>query len=116
MFEPGSATGTIDVSTSSEDVRRVSAMADGMTGSEILRIAGEVRALTEAGKKVCNLTVGDFSPAEFRIPTFLEHEITEALKTRREQLLRSAYVTALRTDARIANQAAKRVVEANGKV
>ena len=63
MFEPGSATGTIDVSTGSEDVRRVSAMADGMTGSEILRIAGEVRALTEAGKRVCNLTVGDFSPA-----------------------------------------------------
>ena len=80
MFQPASATGTIDVSTGSEDVRRVSAMADGMTGSEILRIAGEVRALTEAGKKVCNLTVGDFSPAEFRIPKFLEHEITEALK------------------------------------
>ncbi len=29
---------------------------------------------------MCNLTVGDFSPAEFRIPKFLENEIAEALR------------------------------------
>lgn len=46
----------------------------------------------------------------------VKDQITEALKARREQLLRSAYLTALRTDARITNHAAKRVVEANGKV
>jgi len=64
MFEPGSAAGTIDtVSPSTEPARRVSAMSDGMSGSEILRIAGEIRAMTEAGQRVCNLTVGDFSPA-----------------------------------------------------
>jgi aspartate aminotransferase len=80
MFEPASAAGTIDVSSNSEDVRRVSAMAEGMSGSEILRIAGEIRALTEAGQRVCNLTVGDFAPAEFRIPKFLENEIAEALR------------------------------------
>jgi peptidyl-prolyl cis-trans isomerase SurA len=45
----------------------------------------------------------------------VKDQITEALKSRREQLLRSAYLTALRTDARITNHAAKRVVEANGK-
>jgi aspartate aminotransferase len=55
-------------------------MSDGMSGSEILRIAGEIRAMTEAGQRVCNLTVGDFSPAEFRIPKLLENEIAEALK------------------------------------
>jgi aspartate aminotransferase len=54
-------------------------MSAGMSGSEILRIAGEIRAMTEAGQRVCNLTVGDFSPAEFRIPRFLENEIAEAL-------------------------------------
>jgi peptidyl-prolyl cis-trans isomerase SurA len=48
--------------------------------------------------------------------TGVKEQITEALKARREQLLRSAYVTALRTDARVTNHAAKRVVEANGKV
>jgi peptidyl-prolyl cis-trans isomerase SurA len=46
----------------------------------------------------------------------VKDQITEGLKARREQLLRSAYLTALRTDARITNHAAKRVVDANGKV
>src|SRR5688572_12203785 len=45
----------------------------------------------------------------------VKDQITAGLKARREQLLRSAYLTALRTDARITNHAAKRVVEANGK-
>jgi aspartate aminotransferase len=81
MFEPGSATGTIDtVNKPVESGRRISAMSDAMSGSEILRIAGEIRSMCEAGQRVCNLTVGDFSPAEFRIPAFLENEITEALK------------------------------------
>ena len=80
MFEPGSAAGTIDtVSKPAEPGRRISAMSDAMSGSEILRIAGEIRAMTEGGQRVCNLTVGDFSPAEFRIPAFLEKEIAEAL-------------------------------------
>ena len=46
----------------------------------------------------------------------VKDQISQALKGRREQLLRSAYLAALRTDARITNHAAKRVVEANGKV
>src|SRR5919199_1531299 len=59
--------------------RRVSAMADGLIGSEILRIAAEMRALRAAGAQLCNLTVGDFDPAEFRIPAGLEQRIDEAL-------------------------------------
>lgn len=46
----------------------------------------------------------------------VKDQINAALKARREQLLRSSYLTALRTDARITNHAAKRVVAANGKV
>ena len=80
MFEPGSATGTIDtVNKPAEPGRRICAMSDAMSGSEILRIAGEIRAMVEGGQRVCNLTVGDFSPAEFRIPAYLEKEIAEAL-------------------------------------
>ena len=76
MFEPGSAAGTIDTVTKPvETGRRVSAMSDAMSGSEILRIAAEIRVMTEGGQRVCNLTVGDFSPAEFRIPAYLEKEI-----------------------------------------
>ena len=80
MFEPGSATGTLDTANSAAEARRVSSMSEGMSGSEILRIAAEIRAMTEAGQRVCNLTVGDFSPAEFRIPKFLEDEIANALR------------------------------------
>ena len=80
MFEPGFATGTLDTSSPAVEARRVSTMSDGMSGSEILRIAAEIRAMTEAGQRVCNLTVGDFSPAEFRIPRFLQNEIAEALQ------------------------------------
>ena len=58
---------------------RVSSMADGLISSEILKIAADIRAMLAEGKKICNLTVGDFSPAEFRIPRFLEENIKEAL-------------------------------------
>ncbi|HUR80158.1 MAG TPA: aminotransferase class I/II-fold pyridoxal phosphate-dependent enzyme [Thermoanaerobaculia bacterium] len=57
----------------------LSALARGMTGSEVLKIASEVRALTSAGRSVANLTVGDFSPTEFRIPPLLESLIAKNL-------------------------------------
>jgi aspartate aminotransferase len=65
-----------------EDVqqRRTSTMASGLVGSEILKIAADIRAMTAEGKSVCNLTVGDFSPSEFRIPKFLEEGIVDALR------------------------------------
>lgn len=61
------------------DDRDLSSLARGLIGSEILKIANEIRALTAAGEIVCNLTVGDFSPAEFRIPRGLEEEMIAAL-------------------------------------
>jgi aspartate aminotransferase len=54
-------------------------MAKGLIGSEILKIAAEIRTLREAGSSVCNLTVGDFDPAEFRIPPLLADGIAAAL-------------------------------------
>jgi aspartate aminotransferase len=57
----------------------LSTLAQGMTGSEVLKIAGEVRALKRGGRAVTDLTVGDFSPAEFRIPAGLEALIAEKL-------------------------------------
>ena len=65
---------------SDRNARRVSAMADGLIGSEILKIAADIRGMMAEGKSICNLTVGDFNPAEFRIPRFLEANITDALK------------------------------------
>ncbi|HUG53813.1 MAG TPA: aminotransferase class I/II-fold pyridoxal phosphate-dependent enzyme [Vicinamibacteria bacterium] len=59
---------------------RVSTMVAGLTGSEILRIAGEIRALAAAGHTICDLTVGDFSPRQFPIPALLEDGIHAALR------------------------------------
>ena len=61
------------------DPDTVGGMARGLTGSEILRIAGEIRTLVARGAKVCNLTVGDFSPREFPIPVALRDLIGQAL-------------------------------------
>jgi aspartate aminotransferase len=54
-------------------------MVSGLVGSEILRIAHEVRELEATGRPVLNLTVGDFAPTQFRIPRDLEHAIAQAL-------------------------------------
>src|SRR5690606_13882730 len=59
---------------------RVSALAAGVAGSEILRIAGEIRELKARGERVCNLTVGDFDPAQFPIPPSLRERIEAALR------------------------------------
>jgi len=50
-----------------------------LVGSEILRIAAEVRTLRESGRAVCDLTVGDFAPRQFRIPEPLREGIVRAL-------------------------------------
>ena len=67
-----------DTLTSATD-QSLSSLAQGLVGSEVLKVAGEVRALTASGRSVANLTVGDFSPSEFRIPRLLESLIAEAL-------------------------------------
>ncbi|MEO8503340.1 MAG: aminotransferase class I/II-fold pyridoxal phosphate-dependent enzyme [Acidobacteriota bacterium] len=54
-------------------------IASTLVGSEILKIAAQVRTLRESGKTICDLTVGDFSPAEFRIPRELEAGVVKAL-------------------------------------
>lgn len=64
----------------SRDDASIGTMARGLVGSEILRIAAEVRELVAKGRKVCNLTVGDFSPREFPIPDGLRQGIATALQ------------------------------------
>ncbi len=57
----------------------LSRLAGGLVGSEILKIAAQIRELQRAGKAVCNLTVGDFSSTEFRIPQELQDAIARSL-------------------------------------
>ena len=55
-------------------------MAMGLRGSAILGIAGEVRGLVKEGKQIVDMTVGDFSSKQFRIPRELEDAIVDALR------------------------------------
>src|SRR5260221_6729817 len=59
---------------------RLSGMGASMSGSEIIGIAGEIGVLVAAGKPVCDLTVGDFSPRQFPIPAALKDGIVAALE------------------------------------
>jgi aspartate aminotransferase len=54
----------------------------GLTGSEILKIAAEIRQMITRGAQVCNLTVGDFAPAQFPIPEALQAAIARAYERR----------------------------------
>lgn len=59
---------------------RAAPQAASLRGSEILRIATEIRARVAAGEQVCNLTVGDFDPRQFRVPRVLEDATVQALR------------------------------------
>lgn len=78
----------------------VSSMAAGLVGSEILKIAADVRAMREQGATICNLTVGDFDPAEFRIPQALEEGIVRALRAGETNYPPSAGIPQLREAVR----------------
>lgn len=59
---------------------RAAPQAGSLKGSEILRIATEIRARLAAGERICNLTVGDFDPRQFRVPALLEEATIDALR------------------------------------
>jgi len=61
------------------DDASLSRLSRGLIGSEVLRIAAEVRGLLAAGQPVCNLTVGDFDPREFPLPESLLEGVHQAL-------------------------------------
>lgn len=59
---------------------QLSVLAQQLRGSKILGIADEIRGLVAQGQTILNLTVGDFSPRQFRIPRELEEATVEALR------------------------------------
>src|SRR4051812_18907951 len=66
--------------TPSTATNRLSTLAGSIHGSAILRIAGDVRALVASGRAITDLTVGDFSSRQFRIPAALEQGVIDALR------------------------------------
>ena len=79
---PSSASSIVVATTDSHSGPpfRAAPQAGSLKGSEILRIASEIRARLAAGEKICNLTVGDFDPRQFRIPELLEEATIEAIR------------------------------------
>jgi aspartate aminotransferase len=59
---------------------RFSAQAEGLRGSEIIRIANEIREILATGRQVCDLTVGDFSPQHFPVPARLAEALRRAIE------------------------------------
>jgi len=53
-------------------------MASNLVGSEIIKLAGEIKAKIADGEPITNLTIGDFNPDFFPIPKELKEEIIVA--------------------------------------
>jgi len=71
-------------------------VATGVVGSEILKIAADVRLALSRGEKIANLTVGDFAPEQFPIPERLQEEIDRAYREHQTNYPPSNGVLALR--------------------
>lgn len=57
---------------------KVSKMAENLVGSEIIKLAGEIKAKIAQGEHIYNFTIGDFNPEIFPIPETLKSEIINA--------------------------------------
>lgn len=60
--------------------RQTSKLAEELKGSEIIKLAGEIKAKIAAGIPIYNYTIGDFNPAIFPIPKALEEKIVAAYR------------------------------------
>jgi aspartate aminotransferase len=58
----------------------LSQLAETLIGSEIVKLAGEIREKIRNGENIYNYTVGDFDSSIFSIPKELEDEIIEAYR------------------------------------
>lgn len=57
---------------------KLSKIAKGIIGSEIVKISNEINEKKKNGEKVFNLTIGDFDPQHFPIPETLRYQILKA--------------------------------------
>ena len=78
---------------------------------------GAVNVVNTGGAYTIVLVVGHEAAGQRDLTTpGVRDQITQGLRARKEQLLRSAYLTAIRTDAKVVNYLARRVVDAKGQV
>lgn len=77
---------------------------------------GSARVVSQGGAHTIIFVVAKEAAGQRELSTpGVREQITEALKGRRQQLLRAAYLTALQSDADVTNYLARRLVESQGK-
>ncbi len=76
---------------------KVSKMAENLVGSEIIKLAGEIKAKIAQGEHIYNFTIGDFNPEIFPIPEVLKTEIINAYQNNITNYPASNGMEALRT-------------------
>ena len=88
-----------------------------MRDAVINKEPGSVNVVSTGGAHTIVLVVAHEQAGQRDLSTpGVRENITEALRARKEQLMRAAYLTALRSDADVDNHLARRIVEAQGKV
>ena len=64
--------------SSTEKINQYALLAENIIGSEIIKLAAEVNEKIKNGQPIKNMTIGDFDPKQFPIPTELLTEIVAA--------------------------------------
>src|SRR4029453_13402113 len=78
---------------------------------------GTVRVVSAGGAHTIVLVVAHEAAGQRDLSTpGVRDQLTQTIRARREQLLRTAYLMALRGDTQMVNYLAKRVVESQGKM
>lgn len=75
---------------------KVSVLAQSLSGSEIIKIAGEVNEMKAKGVQIANLTIGDFDPQLYPIPQELQDDIVNAYAAKQTNYPPADGVLALR--------------------
>jgi len=96
-------------------VSRIKQAPPPMRDAVLNKSAGSVNVVNNGNAYALLLVVGHEAAGQRDLSTpGVRDRITEQLRSRRENLLRAAYLTALRSDAQVVNHLARRLVASNG--
>lgn len=82
--------------TEESQASRFSQSAEGLSGSDIIKLAWEINDRKKRGENILNLTIGDFSPSYFPIPDEMAQAITRAYADRKTNYPQSEGIPELR--------------------
>lgn len=87
-----------------------------MRDAVLSKAPGTVSVLSAGGAHTIVLVVSHEAAGQRDLSTpAVREQLTQTLRARKEQLLRAAYLTTLRSDAKVDNYLAKRLVDSQGK-